>query len=55
MKRWPSLMSDRRPDLLRPVYDLLDGADGFVSLEVNPHKAYDTAATSPRCAGLPRR
>jgi len=32
-------------DLLRPVYDRTDGMDGFVSLEVNPHLAYDTHAT----------
>ena len=32
-------------DLFRPVYDRLDGADGFVSLEVSPSLAHDTAAT----------
>jgi len=32
-------------DLLRPVYDRLDGRDGFVSLEVSPHLAHDTAGT----------
>lgn len=32
-------------DLLRPVYDRLGGQDGFVSLEVNPHLAHDTAGT----------
>jgi transaldolase len=32
-------------DVLRPVYDATDGADGFVSLEVAPDLAYDTAAT----------
>ena len=32
-------------DVFRPVYDRLDGADGFVSLEVSPHLAHDTAAT----------
>ena len=32
-------------DMLRPVYDRLDGADGFVSLEVNPHLARDTDGT----------
>src|SRR6185369_2588635 len=30
-------------DLLRPVYDRLDGGDGFVSLEVSPHLAHDSA------------
>jgi transaldolase len=29
-------------DVFRPVYDRLDGKDGFVSLEVNPHLAHDT-------------
>jgi transaldolase/glucose-6-phosphate isomerase len=32
-------------DVLRPVYDQLDGADGFVSLEVSPYLANDTKAT----------
>jgi transaldolase len=32
-------------DLFRPVYDRLDGADGFVSLEVSPYLARDTAKT----------
>jgi transaldolase / glucose-6-phosphate isomerase len=32
-------------DLLRPVYDHLDGADGFVSLEVSPYLAADTKGT----------
>jgi transaldolase len=32
-------------DVLRPVYDRLDGADGFVSLEVSPRLAHDTAGT----------
>lgn len=29
-------------DLLRPIYDRTDGDDGFVSIEVSPHLAYDT-------------
>jgi transaldolase len=29
-------------DLFRPVYDSVQGRDGFVSLEVSPHLAYDT-------------
>ncbi|HLP15780.1 MAG TPA: transaldolase [Bacteroidota bacterium] len=29
-------------DLFRPVYDRLDGADGYVSLEVSPKRAHDT-------------
>jgi transaldolase len=32
-------------DILRPVYDTTDGEDGFVSLEVSPHLAHDTAGT----------
>ncbi len=32
-------------DLFRPVYDATDGQDGFVSLEVSPLLAYDTAKT----------
>jgi transaldolase len=32
-------------DLFRPTYDRLDGADGYVSLEVSPTLAHDTAGT----------
>jgi transaldolase/glucose-6-phosphate isomerase len=32
-------------DVLRPVYDRTDGKDGFVSLEVAPGLAHDTAGT----------
>ncbi|OAF13389.1 transaldolase [Bradyrhizobium centrolobii] len=32
-------------DVLRPVYDSLKGHDGYVSLEVSPYLATDTAAT----------
>lgn len=32
-------------DILRPVYDISAGADGFVSLEVSPHLAYDADGT----------
>ncbi|HYW64664.1 MAG TPA: transaldolase family protein, partial [Bradyrhizobium sp.] len=32
-------------DALRPVYDRLGGADGFVSLEVSPYLALDTKGT----------
>jgi len=32
-------------DLLRPVYDRTERADGYVSLEVSPYLAYDTRAT----------
>ena len=33
----------RAADLFRPIYDRLDGGDGFVSLEVSPKLAHDTA------------
>jgi transaldolase len=32
-------------DVFRPLYDTLDGEDGFISLEVNPHLARDTEGT----------
>jgi transaldolase len=32
----------RAADVLRPVYDATSGADGYVSLEVEPDLAYDT-------------
>jgi transaldolase len=32
-------------DILRPVYDRSQGGDGFVSLEVSPHLAHDTAGS----------
>src|SRR3990172_3396030 len=32
-------------DILRPVYDESDGADGYVSFEVSPHLAHDTERT----------
>jgi transaldolase len=32
-------------DAFRPIYDRTQGADGFVSLEVSPKLAYDTAGT----------
>ena len=35
----------RAADLFRPVYDRTGGLDGWVSLEVSPHLAYDAAAT----------
>ncbi|MFQ5594304.1 MAG: bifunctional transaldolase/phosoglucose isomerase [Anaerolineae bacterium] len=35
----------RAADLLRPVYDQTDGADGYVSLEVSPTLAHDTEGT----------
>jgi transaldolase len=35
----------RAADLLRPIYDGRKGEDGFVSLEVSPHLARETAGT----------
>jgi len=35
----------RAADEFRPVYERTDGADGYVSLEVNPHLAHDTRGT----------
>lgn len=35
----------RAADVLRPVYDALHGDDGYVSLEVSPYLARDTAGT----------
>ncbi len=32
-------------DMLRPIYDRTDGLDGYVSLEVSPKLAHDTAPT----------
>ena len=35
----------RAADLFRPIYDRVEGGDGFVSLEVSPKLAHDTAGT----------
>ena len=35
----------RAADVFRPRFEQLHGADGFVSLEVNPHLAHDTPGT----------
>src|SRR5882762_7490555 len=35
----------RAADLFRPIYDATNGVDGWVSLEVSPLLAYDTAST----------
>src|SRR3972149_2241934 len=39
-------------DVLRPVYDVSGGDDGYVSLEVDPDLARDTKATIARARGL---
>ena len=41
-------------DVLRPVYDRLDGKDGFVSLEVRPIWRWTPRAPSPRPNGSGR-
>jgi transaldolase/transaldolase/glucose-6-phosphate isomerase len=42
-------------DILRPVYDGSDRADGYVSLEVSPHLANDTQGTVEQALDLWRR
>jgi len=39
-------------DTLRPVYDRLDGKDGYVSIEVSPYLAMDTETTNAAAARL---
>jgi transaldolase len=44
---WELVLTDitHAADRLRPVYDELGGADGFVSVEVSPNLAHDTEGT----------
>ncbi len=42
-------------DIFRPLYDRLDGRDGYVSLEVNPHLAHDTKGTIEEAKRLWKR
>jgi transaldolase len=42
----------RAADLFRPVHDRTGGVDGFVSLEVSPLLAYDSAATAAEARRL---
>ncbi len=42
-------------DLFRPIYDKTNGVDGWVSLEVSPLLAYDTAKTLSAAKGLHSR
>jgi transaldolase len=39
-------------DVLRPVYDRLESADGYVSVEVSPDLAHDTGATTRQAKEL---
>src|SRR5579862_8130612 len=45
----------RAADLFRPVFDKTDGVDGWVSLEVSPMLAYDTASTLAAARDLQAR
>ena len=45
----------RAADLFRPVYDRTNGVDGWVSLEVSPLLAYDTASTLAAAKSLHAR
>jgi transaldolase len=45
----------RAADLFRPVFDRTGGIDGWVSLEVSPRLAYDTAATLAQAKALHAR
>jgi transaldolase len=51
---WDLVLADiaDAADLLRPVYDELGGADGFVSVEVDPDLAHNTADTVAQAADL---
>jgi transaldolase len=54
---WQLAVADIRAaaDLFRPLYDETHGGDGYVSLEVNPTLAADTAATLAEARTLWRR
>jgi transaldolase len=45
----------RAADMFRPIYDRTSGVDGFVSLEVSPLLAHDTASTKAAAKDLHRR
>src|SRR5256714_10608043 len=45
----------RAADLFRPIYDRTDGVDGWVSLEVSPLLAHDTASTIAAAKSLHAR
>src|ERR1700690_1022926 len=45
----------RAADLFRPIHDRTNGVDGWVSLEVSPLLAYDTASPIPAAKALHAR
>jgi transaldolase len=45
----------RAADLFRPIYDRTNGVDGWVSLEVSPLLAHDTASTLDEAKELSAR
>jgi transaldolase len=45
----------RAADVFRPIHDVTDGVDGWVSLEVSPALAYDTDATVREAKALHAR
>jgi len=45
----------RAADFFRPIHDRTDGVDGWVSLEVSPLLAHDTASTLAAAKDSPRR
>src|SRR5574341_1955351 len=45
----------RAADLLRPIYERTNGVDGWVSLEVSPLLAHDTASTLAAARALHAR
>ena len=54
---WELVVEDiqRALEVLAPVHAASDGRDGFVSLEVSPALAHDTAATTTSAAALHQR
>jgi transaldolase len=51
---WELVLADigAAADVLRPVHEATGGADGFVSVEVAPDRAHETAATVEQAAWL---
>jgi transaldolase len=54
---WELVLTDiaHAADRLRPVYDSLEGYDGFVSVEVSPNLAHDSAGTVAQAKELWQR